>query len=502
MVSHGAHTTRSNVFLPWDFGGMAMCYEAAQQRIEGLVRDHAALVKDNAELRGENARLEARVRELERTLSLDSTNSGKPPSSDGYQKKANTEKRTKSLRGKSKKPSGGQPGHPGKTLQQTDTPDHIVNHHPEQCSKCGADEFKPGTTYIRRQVFDLPEPKPLEVTEHRSHLCCCSKCGAANCGEFPAHVKAPVQYGARLSAMVSYLHYAQFIPEKRLAETIADLFSVSLSTATVSAMCRRAAARFAPVFDAVTEIIRLHTPVKHMDETGMRIGAATRWVHVLCTQLLTSLRLGTRRGDVEHHVNGIIVHDDYAPYFTITDVIHAACNAHHMRELVAVADIDKEPWALLLIRLLDRAYRVRNFARANHRTINPSLLALFSSAWDRILDQAIAFHDTLPELQSATRGRKKRRKGHNLARRLQKNKHDCLRFLHDLQVPYSNNQGERDLRMCKLRQKVSGGFRTELGAIDFLLMRSIIATGRKQGWNIMEMLLHRHPRELIPKLRC
>ena len=487
----------AEVFLPWHCGETAMS-DAASHRFAALERDNAALRALNGELQCENARLKDRVSELERTLSLNSSNSGKPPSSDGLGKKAGPAKRTRSLRGKSGKPSGGQPGHKGHALRQTDAPDRIVDHRAEQCGECGSAELEDDASFIRRQVFDLPEPRPLEVTEHRAHR---SRCGAFSRAEFPSNVKAPAQYGERISAIVSCLHYAQFIPVQRLAETVADVFSVSLSTGTVSAMCRRAAERFGSMLDSVAELIRVHAPVKHPDETGMRVGAATRWVHVLCTQMLTSLRLGSRRGDVERRLTGVIVHDDYAPYFTIAGVIRAACNAHHMRELLAVAEIDREPWAESMLRLLGRALRASRLARIGGRAVAPSLLELFSRSWDRILDRAIVFHEALPELAAARRGRKKRRKGHNLARRLQRNKQDCLRFLHDPQVPFTNNQGESDLRMCKLRQKISGGFRTEPGARRFLVMRSIIATARKQGWNIMETLSRPDPLKLIRKLR-
>ncbi len=213
---------------------------------------------------------------------------------------------------------------------------------------------------------------------------------------------------------MSYLLYAQFVPEKRLAELMSDIFAVSISTATIAAMGRRTAQRFEGFLDHVADLIRTQAPVKHLDETGLRIAARTRWLHVLCTPLLTVLRIGEGRGDVEKNLKGILVHDDFAPYFTIKGVRHGACNAHHLRELQALIDIEKEEWAASMHRLLQRARRAARFAREKDRQVPASLVARISRAWDRILEEAIAFHEAQPPLQIAKRGRKKRRIGHNL----------------------------------------------------------------------------------------
>ena len=241
----------------------------------------------------------------------------------------------------------------------------------------------------------------------------------------------PVQYGPRITAWVSYLLYAQFVPEKRLAELMSDLFAVSISTATITAMGRRTARRFEPFLAHVADVIRTAVPVKHLDETGLRIAARTRWLHVLCTPFLTVLRIGAGRGDVEKDLEGILIHDDYAAYFTLKGVRHGACNAHHLRELQALIDIEKEDWAKSMHRLLERAHRATRFSRENGRDVPASLVARISRAWARILDHAIAFHEAQPPLRTGKRGRKKRRIGHNLALRLRKHKEGCLRFLTD-----------------------------------------------------------------------
>ncbi len=381
---------------------------------QGLLRLAAALVRENAALERENAALRERIAELERSAALDSTTSSKPPASDGLKKKNGAQRRTQSQRGKSGRPSGGQPGHKGTTLAQSDSPDRVVDHHPPACpdlfrvSGCGAelsDADRQGAPACR-QVFDVPEPQPLEVTEHRAHRCLCGACATLTRAAFPPGVTAPVQYGPRITAWVSYLLYAQFVPEKRLAELMSDIFAVSISTATIAAMGRRTAQRFEGFLDHVADPIRTQAPVKHLDETGLRIAARTRWLHVLCTPLLTVLRIGEGRGDVEKNLQGILVHDDFAPYFTIKGVRHGACNAHHLRELQALIDIEKEEWATSMHRLLLRARRVAHFARENDRDVPASLVAQISRAWDRTLNRAIAFHEAQPPLQTKKRGRK------------------------------------------------------------------------------------------------
>ncbi len=337
----------------------------------------------------------------------------------------------------------------------------------------------------------MPEP---QVTEHR---CLCAACGTVTTAVFPNG--APVQYGPRITAWVTYLLHAQFIPEKRVAEVMSDLFAVRLSTATIAAMGRRTARRFEGFLDRVGEIIRTAAPVKHLDETGIRIAARTQWLHVLCTPLLTILRIAAGRSHIDEKLNGIVIHDDYATYFALQGVRHGACNAHHLRELQALIEI--ENWAATTHPLLSRANRAARFARKNDRDLPASLVARISRAWDRILEQAIASHEEMAPLQSGKHGRQKRRIGHNLALRLQKYKEGCLRFLTDPRTPFSNNQAERDLRMGKLRQKISGGFRSMQGARDFASLRSVIATARKQRWNVLETLAHPDPMQLIPRLR-
>ena len=422
-------------------------------------RDEAAPVaKDaasvNAILRDQNAaqqtriaQLEARIAELERQLGLNSGNSGKPPSSDGLKKKP---VRVSSLRERSGKKPGGQKGHPGETLRQSETVDAAINHFPKACAGCGeALSEAMATDHIARQVFDLPEPQPLIVTEHRAHSCRCAACGTQTRADFPPDVKAPVQYGARIAGIVVYLLHGQFLPEKRLAALMADLFGVQLSTATIAAMIQNCAARFESFATAIYARIAA-AAVKHLDETGLRIGGTTQWLHIAATVLLTFYRIASKRGAMPENLTGIALHDHWKPYYTLEGIRHALCNAHHLRELKALIELDSEPWAKDMSDLLVDANEAVKKARDEDATaLPPAAIDGFVARYWEAVRAGLAFHRSLPSLEKRARGRTKRRPGHNLLERLKTYKDDVLRFLYDFTVPFTNNLAEQDLRMMK-----------------------------------------------------
>ena len=427
-----------------------------------------------------------RIEELERRLGLNSAKSGKPPSSDGFKKLS----RVNNQREKTGRKSGGQAGHEGTTLQQVATPDKVIEHFPPVCTGCGgALSREQATGHQKRQVFDLPQPR-VEVTEHRAHSGWCRACGTETQAAFPAEVRATAQYGATVEALVVYLQAWQLIPEDRLAELMSDVFGVEVATATIAAMGQRKAQEFAGLAEHIEQQVQ-QAAVKHLDETGYRIGGVLQWLHVASTWLLTYYRTSAKRGAMFAGLRGIIVHDFWRPYLTLLGVTHALCNAHHLRELKALMDIEHEPWARAMHRFLRQTCHAANLARAHQRSLSPRFLAWLSARYDRMLVQGFVFHESQPPLGAGLptrRGRIRRRTGHNLLLRLRAHKEATLRFLSDPTVPFTNNQAERDLRMMKVRQKISGGFRSDTGAQTFATLRTVLSTARKQGWNILATL--------------
>ena len=471
---------------------------AVRPEIASVMEENAALRAEVAALRELVTVLQAKVAELERRLGLDSSNSGKPPSSDGLNKPT----RVRSLREPSGKTPGGQKGHPGETLRQVEAPNVVVDHYPEACASCGATlTAAMATRHGARQVFDLPAPQPIFVTEHRAHVCCCARCGAPTQAPFPEGVAAPVQYGTRICAFVVYLLHGHFLPEDRLAELMRDLFGVSLVPATIARMSRSCAHRLRSFAEAVRQQVTA-AKVKHLDETGFRLGGKTQWLHIASTILLTFYRVCSKRGSLWEGVVGIVVHDHWKPYYTMKGVLHGLCNAHHLRELKALIEIDQEKWARKMQILLRRACHATNLARERGVPLKPRFIARIQRRYDAIVAEGLAFHQAKPALRRAQcRGHKPKRVGHNLLVRLQQRRDDVLRFLSDPDVPFTNNEAERDARMMKLRQKISGGFRSQASAEDFATIRSVISTAKKQGWNILGTLM-RDPRELIQALRA
>ena len=300
------------------------------------------------------------------------------------------------------------------------------------------------------------------------------------------------------------LHY-HLLPEKRLVELLADLLGVKLVAATIARISRDCTRRFQGFADVMRDHIAA-APIKHMDETGFRIGGRTQWLHIAST-VLTFYRVCAKRGSLLANVAGIVVHDHWKPYYTMQGVLHALCNAHHLRELKALVEIEKEDWARKMQQLLRRACHAANLARERGVVLKPLLIECFERRYDAILAEGLIFHEAQTPLAQTTikvsgkrRGHAPRRTGHNLLLRLATRKQDTLRFLRDPTVPFSNNQAERDGRMMKLRQKISGGFRSLQGAMDFALIRSFVSTARKQGWNIIEALT-RDPAHLAESLR-
>ena len=444
--------------------------------------------------------LEARVHDLETRLSKNSSNSSKPPSSDGLKKK-----KPKSQREKSGKKSGGQQGHIGKTLTQVEKPDVIVTHTPSLCDGCGSGlGAVAGSCAERRQVFDIPQPK-VEVTEHRVEEKKCPCCGVLNRAVFPQTVRGPVQYGERVQALTVYFAHQHFIPMDRLCQIFEDIFGITFSPGTYANIDERLFEKLEP-FEASLKIYLLAARVLHFDETGMRCEKKLHWIHVASSQVATLYKIHAKRGQEAMNGAGILpefkgtaVHDHWVPYFSYGQVIHALCNTHHLRELTFIYEQEKEDWAKQMKDLLIFGKQeVEKYAE--ERALPGGVLEKLKQSYEQVISNGLKYHAQLTPLSKCKRGRPKQRDGKNLLDRLQE-KRDCvLRFMYNFAVPFTNNQGEQDIRMVKLKQKISGCFRTLRGGQIFCRIRSYISTARKQDWHIWDALadaIRGSPRLLI-----
>jgi transposase len=426
--------------------------------------------------------LEARIKELEQRLNKNSSNSSKPPSSDGLGKPP----RTTSLRENGKNNSGGQKSHKGETLKQIETPDIIEKHVLTTCPDCQQSLFQsPLLGVVKRQVFDIPPPK-IEVIEHQAEVKYCTCCNKTVTALFPSGVRAPVQYGEVIRSWSVYYQYQHFIPEDRLQQLFSDLYGIQLATATLAGYNRIAFDALAPFEESLLALVKT-AAVKNLDETGLRIAGKTQWLHVASTKSATYYHVSPKRKSLIDGLSGTVVHDHWKSYYTLFGVEHGLCNQHHLRELKAIIEYDHEPWASDMRRLLRVALRCRHFHGSN--VIPPGRLKWLTTIYDRIIKTGLAFHTAKTPLPcKGKQGRQPKRTGHNLLLRLFHYKQDVLRFLHDPAVAFTNNDAERDLRMMKCKQKVSGGFRTYQGAEQFARIRGFISTVRKRGLNVLSSI--------------
>jgi len=420
--------------------------------------------------------------ELRARLGMNSRNSSKPPSSDGYDKPA-----PKSRRVRSGKKPGKQPGDPGHHLAQRVDPDETKIHRPDNCEKCGADLFDAEVSgIIARQVFELPRVA-LFCTEFQAERRRCS-CGAETTGTFPAEATAPACYGPALRAYVCYLVTRQHIPVARVAELLRDTYGAPISTATILAMVKEGAAMLEEFLAQVRDLLR-DADVVHADETGLRVEAALAWVHAVSTGDLTLYHLDDKRGTdamdamgVIEHLHGVLVHDGWSSYRSYENVTHQLCNSHHLRELEAAGSIEGQSWVNDMSTLLSATWqRVLEATAAGQRSLSDQVLAEVYENYQSII--AAGHVANPPVAPSGKRGRTKRTKTHNLLLRLDAYEDDVLRFAADFAVPFDNNLCERDIRMVKIAQKISGGFRSTEGAEAFLALRSYLSTAAKQGMN-------------------
>ncbi len=430
--------------------------------------------------------LQAQVQRLRDRAAQNSQNSSRPPSTDGPE-----QPKPKSLRKRSKRKPGGQPGHPGRTLQSSDTPQHIQVYPALEC-ECGEDlSGQPAVDFQRRQVFDLPALE-LECTEHRAEIKECPCCQRTVVAAFPADVKAPVQYGRNFRALLAYLYDAQEGASRRIREMCAEMFGYAVSEGTLQSAREEHYEALEPFENRLVEILP-QEPILHADETSVMIDKVRHWLHVLCTPLLTFFAIHLSRGKDAIEAAGIIprftgwlMHDFLSSYLGFENCLHTFCKSHLLRELVFLFEQHRQAWAgdlhdLFLDMHLDVQHRKARDAPVTQKE--------YQGWCDRYCKLVRAGRNANPlTAEQRVNPRAKQSKEQNLLDRLEGYDDSILAFLWNLDLPFTNNEAERAFRMMKVRLKISGCFRTFKGACRHARIRSYISTLRKHGLPVLEYL--------------
>jgi transposase len=434
------------------------------------------------------------IAKLKAQLNKNSQNSSKPPSSDGLSKPA-----PKSLRKSSQKKAGGQKGHKGYHLEAVSNADHITHHVVSHCEACHNNlEATGAESYEERQVFDIPVPR-IQVTAHRAEKKRCP-CGHLTTAPFPVTVTSSVQYGEQIKGVAVYFNQYQLLPYSRCIEALEDLYGARLCEGSLLNFNEQTYASLAVTESQIKAALQ-QAAVLNVDESGIRVEGKLHWVHSASTDQLTFYHSHPKRGHeamdeigLLPNYTGKLVHDHFKAYFRYTQCLHGACNSHHLRELVFLVENNQLHWAGEMVRLLVTIKRTVDRAKHQHRTeLNPKLQQLFSQRYDDLIEAGLRQDACLevtrlqPEIPKK-RGRKKQSKAKNLLDRLENYKADTLRFMTDFSVPFDNNQAERDIRMVKLKQKVSGTFRSQQGAKIFFRIRGYLSSAKKQGHKMLEAL--------------
>ena len=437
-------------------------------------------------MHGQMVKMAEEMRSLRDQLAKHSGNSHKPPSSDGYAKPA-----PKSRRERGKRKSGGQPGHKGHTLRQVRDPDHVVLHRVVACLGCARDLDGISPTRIeKRQVFDLP-PARIEVTEHQGEVKRCPGCGSLTRGTFPCEATQATQYGSGVRAVAAYLSSYQLLPLARIVELFGDLFGHRPSESMILNASKRVVEKIRPSLDAIRAQLTT-SDVIHCDETGLRVDGKLCWLHTVGTPRLTWYAPHRRRGAEAMRSLGILpafrgcaVHDGWKSYFTFDECAHALCNAHHLRELQFVQERHGQTWTEGMSVLLREMHAVVKAAPAEWTRLPQEQRSMYERLYDVWLFRGKVVNPSPKESRPGHYGRCKQTPAKNLLDRLERYKQETLAFLRDFRVPFDNSLAERDIRMMKVKQKISGCFRTWQGAEQFCAIRSYISTARKQEIGVL-----------------
>ena len=425
-------------------------------------------------------KMQVEIDELKAQLKQNSQNSHRPPSSDNFQKP-----NPKPAVRRKKKARGGQKGHRGETLKKVENPDVVVDCEPPSCV-CGAVTWVgEGEILDTRQVFELPEPR-LEVSEYRRIKRTC-ECGQVSCGEFPEKVSGQTQYGGRVQAIVSLLSVQGCLSHRKIGEIFADLYGYQLNEATIQEMLQRTS-EVMPIEEIKSEVSEAE--VINVDETSLRENGIKKWLHTVSSKSWTYQFIHRKRGreamgdekSVLPKYRGVAVHDCLESYFGFTEMKHAICEAHILRELTGIIENNQSRWGWRMKRLLLRIYVASDYGKGT--------VADFAG-YDERYDEILAEGETEepPPERNHPKGKLKRTKGRNLLERMRKHKEAILRFAVEKEVPFTNNQAERDLRNAKVKQKMNGGFRAASGTESYVRINSYLMSLRKQGRQVFQELV-------------
>lgn len=465
--------------------------EAIVDRINSLEIELSGVKEELNEANEELITLKEEIRNLKALLNQNSKNSSKPPSTDTFSKK-----KTQSADKKSDRLLGGQKGHPGSTLKTFDSPNEIVNLRLCNCRFCGHDlqQIK-SDGYEKRQEVDLPALN-FRVIEYRSEIKKCPYCGRKNKADFPENITKTVQYSPKIRAIAVYLRNFQLIPYGRISRAFKDLFGLRISPATV----KKAENQCFHNLKGVTNYIRkrlLREVVIHCDETGMRVDNHNDWCHVISTDKWTLYFHDRSRGSkamdkmgILPEYTGTMVHDFWSSYFKYPMSKHAMCNAHLRRELKGIQENFNQDWAKEMSKLLAESKKNADEMGELGKKIEGKEIEALKEKYKLIVMKGIEENPPpkVVESKKGKRGRTRQTKAKNLLDRFIKHEEEILRFATDPRVPFDNNQAERDLRMIRVQQNISGNFRTTQGADAFCRNRGYISTIMKNMMSVIDSL--------------